>query len=224
MATDSGTGHGVAGTTFVRIGLGSIGIYVSSMDLTPSLGTSTTTLNQALGAVYMGGITVLINKASYVDIYNGRASGQGVTLGMNVVIDSIAINQLSWGDVDGFTIPEGEHNCRNAGYVGLQNTTIAGLQILGPVSIDVATSAVGVKEAGVATTFVRIGFGGLNVKVGTLDSTIVLSRTKDFSGIVDTLGSIYMSALDITFDSGYVDVCNCHGKSGVVLDFGIPIG
>ena len=178
VATDSGTGHGVAGTTFVRIGLGSIGIYVSSMDLTPALGSSTSTLNQELGDVYIGDITVLINKASYVDIYNGRASGQGVTLGMNVVIDSISVNQLSWGDVDGFTIPEGSTITNNAGYVGLQNTTIAGLQILGPVAIDVATSAIGDKEALVATTFVRIGFDGLNVKVGDLDSTVVLSQDK----------------------------------------------
>lgn len=223
VATDSTTNHGVADTTFVRIGLGSIGIYVSSMDLTPALGSSAATLDQELGALYIGDLTVLINKASYVDIYNGRATGQGVTLGMNVVIDEISVDELSWGDEDGFTIPEGSTLTNYAGYVGLQNTTIAGLEILGPVAIDVATSAVGGKEAGVATTFVRIGFDGLNVKVGDLDSTVVLSRTKDFTGATDTLGSIYMSDLDITFDTGYVDIYNYNGKSGVVLDFGLAI-
>ena len=32
-----------------------------------------------------------------------------------------------------------------------------------------------------------------------------------------------MSDLDITFDTGYVDIYNYNGKSGVVLDFGLSI-
>jgi len=226
VATDSGTAHGVAGTTFVRIGLGSIGIYVSSVDGTVALGggAATPTLNQELGSFYMGGLEVWINKASYVDIYNGRASGQGVTLGLNVVIDQITLSTLSWGDKDGFITFEANEINKNAGYVGLTGTTIAGLQILGPVTVDVATDAAGGKQSTYATTFVRIGFGDLRVIMGSLDATAVLGNRKDFSDKVDTLGTIYLSGLDVTFGAGSrVDIYNYYGKSGVVLDFAASV-
>lgn len=238
VATDSGTAHGAAGTTFVRIGLGSLGIYVSSVSATVALGGGATvpTLNQELGSIYISDMTILVSNASYVDIYNGRGAGtQGVTLGLNVKIDSISIGALSWGDADGFvttnyapyygsapgtTTPTNSPINNVAGYVGLIGTTIAGVGIYGPVTIDVATDAAGGKQATHATTFVRIGFAGLNLQVGAIDATAVIGTTNNFSaGTFDTFGTIYLSGLNITFGTGSLDIYNYYGQSGVVLDF-----
>ena len=232
VATDTTTGHGEANTTFVRIGLGSLEITVNSLETKVGLGSNPATgLNQELGSVYMKNVEVWVDGASYVDIYNGRGAGtQGVTMNLSVLLDRLHIDTLSWGDSDGVVVPYGTTPtttdiANKAGYVGLEGLNIASLGIYGPVTIDVATSAVGYKETGHATTFVRIGFAGLNLQVGAIDAIAVIGDAKDFSGAKDTFGTIYLSGLNITMGSGsQVDIYNLYGKSGVVIDFNLNIG
>lgn len=233
VATDAGEDHGVANTTFVRIGLGSLEIAVSSMNIPVALGGSTVptdppddqipNLNQTLGSVYMSGLMVRILGSSYVDIYNGRAGAQGVTLGLDVTVKSLKITQLSWGDADGFV---GFGNTEEAGYVGLENLTIDGLTVKGKVDIDVATTGTtNDYEDGVAVTFVRLGLNDLEIGLGAVDATAVLGDKNDFSGTKYELGSIYMSATTITFATGtYLDIFNYSGKNGVVADFDLLLG
>jgi len=239
VATDTTGGHAANGTdsvTFVRIGLGSLEITVNSLETKVGLGSDPAAgLNQELGSVYMKNVVVWVDGGSYVDIYNGRGAGtQGVTLGLSVTLDKLSIDTLSWGDADGIVVndptgapvPATSNIARKAGYVGLEYLSIASLGIYGPVTIDVATDAggVGSKQA-TPTTFVRIGFAGLNIQMGALDATAVIGDAKDFSGAKDTFGTLYLSGLNITMGTGsQVDIYNYDGKSGVVIDFNLNIG
>jgi len=168
VATDATTGHGVAGTTFVRFGLGAIQISMDALQFEVALGShlatgyigTTPSLRQSLGVVSLGGIGIWINPWSYVDIFNGRVNNgttaQGVTFGLNVIIDHFTMDYMSWGDPDGLpggygsneTPPPGFKwvNTTTAGYVGLNNfqlgnNTSPAVTITGQVSIDVLSDA-----------------------------------------------------------------------------------
>jgi len=168
VATDSTTGHGAVGTTFVRFGLGALQISLDALQFDISLGShaatnyigATPTLNQTLGTVSLGGMGIWINPWSYVDIFNGRVNNtttaQGVTFGLNVIIDHFTMDYMSWGDGDGTpaygsneTPPPGflwVSSGVSAGYVGLNNfqlgnDTSPAVTITGQVSIDVLSDA-----------------------------------------------------------------------------------
>ena len=168
VATDAGTGHGVAGTTFVRFGLGALQIRMDALQFEVALGShlaanyigATPSLLQSLGVVSLGGMGIWFNPWSYVDIFNGRANenttAQGVTFGLNIIIDHFTMDYISWGDPDGLgsgsygsneTPPPGFKwvNTSTAGYVGLNNfqlgnNTTPAVTITGQVAIDVLTS------------------------------------------------------------------------------------
>jgi hypothetical protein len=169
VATDSTTGHGVAGTTFVRFGLGALQISMDALQFEVALGSHLATnyigvtpnLNQGLGVVSLGGMGIWINPWSYVDIYNGRVNNtttaQGVTFGFNVIIDHFTMDYISWGDMDGLPGGYGAPNSHpapgfkwvssgnTAGYVGLNNFMIgdnshAAITITGAISIDVLST------------------------------------------------------------------------------------
>jgi hypothetical protein len=171
VATDSSTGHGVAGTTFVRFGLGALEISMDALQFEVALGShtatnyigATPTLNEGLGVVSLGGMGIWINPWSYVDIYNGRVNNtttaQGVTFAFNVIIDHFTMDYISWGDRDGLPGGTGAPNNHppagfkwissgnTAGYVGLNNFTIgdnshAAITVTGAVSIDVVTTSI----------------------------------------------------------------------------------
>jgi hypothetical protein len=166
IATDATTGHGVAGTTFVRFGLGALQISVDAMQFEVALGShaannyigTTPTLNQGLGVVSVGRTGIWFNPWSYVDIYNGRGTGtSGVTIAFNIIIDHFTMDYSSWGDPDG--LPGGTISNQNppagfkwissgstAGYRGINNfqlgnNTSPAVIITGAVSIDVLTDA-----------------------------------------------------------------------------------
>jgi len=168
VATDSTTGHGVAGTTFVRFGLGALQISMDALQFEIALGSHaatnyiglTPTINQSLGVVSLGGIGIWINPWSYVDIFNGRVNNtttaQGVTFGLNVIIDHFTMDYMSWGDPDGLPGGYGSNetppagflwvSTSTAGYVGLNNfqlgnNTSPAVTITGQVSIDVLSDA-----------------------------------------------------------------------------------
>jgi len=245
VATDTTTGHGVANTTFVRIGTGSLEIQMATLGADVKLGTGTTpTLNQELGSIYLGNLDVNVNGTSYVDIYNGRASNlQGVTLGFSVTIDKLTLGTLSWTDRDGFVNGiNGTAGTANTGYgvtasgknntpysntllsgsVGLINTDIETLTVAGALTIDVATDTT-TGHGGVAnTTFVHLGFANTKIGMATLDTTAVLGPEKTLTYEVQTLGSIYMAGLAATV-SGYADIY-AHAASGVSIDFNAAVG
>jgi len=65
----TGTKQGVAGTTFVRFGLGSLYIGLNAMSFGVEMGPNTN-LGQMLGTANLGPIDIYINPLSYVDIYH----------------------------------------------------------------------------------------------------------------------------------------------------------
>ena len=151
-------GNKAAGTSYVRIGLGSLEIAASSIDFTVALGHSAGTaaptaanLSQELGSVHLGGLQMEMNGASTVDIYSTNPSaaagkGSGVVFDLAVTIDSLKAASLSWGNTAGsFNGPStsamSAPAATSAGYVGLANLNIANMTITGPVSIQVGTVA-----------------------------------------------------------------------------------
>jgi hypothetical protein len=166
IATDPTTGHGVAGTTYVRFGLGALQISMDALQFEVARGSHAATnyigvtpsLNQGMGIVSIGGLCIWINPWSYVDIYNGRVNNtttaQGVTIGLNIIVDHVTLDYISWGDPDG--LPGGYSSNQSpppgfmwvststAGYVGINNfqignNTSPAITITGAVSIDVLT-------------------------------------------------------------------------------------
>jgi len=103
------------GTTFVRIGLGSLQVAMDSMDANVELGpdagyvgdgsglaTGVPNLKYQLGSLYLGDLYLRIGGNSYVDIFNDRGAGtQGVSIVTNVILKEFSVGVLSWGDADG---------------------------------------------------------------------------------------------------------------------------
>jgi hypothetical protein len=204
---------------------------MATLDAKVALGGGATTpsLNQTLGSIYLGGLDVKVNGNSYVDIYNGRTDGtQGVTMAFDVRIDSLKLATLSWTDADGFangvnsspTTPYS--NTLLAGSVGLINTDIEGLTVVGPVTIDVATDTT-TAHGGVAnTTFVRLGFAGTTIGMDTLDTTVAIGPEKTLtSAKTQILGTLYMNSLSVVA-SGSADIY-AHSGSGVSIDFAAQV-
>jgi hypothetical protein len=136
--------------TYVHMLLGTQQVTFDYMDGEVVLGADATTLGTAgevLGEFYIGGFELLMAADSYVDI---RAHGDtGVTIDFGVVIDSITMDALSWGDADGlgadpiagmFYDDDGTlDEFTTAGYVGLSNAAITSLAASGSLLIDVAS-------------------------------------------------------------------------------------
>lgn len=84
--------------TYVHMLLGTQQVTFDTMDGIVELGADTN-LGDVLGSFYIGGFELLMAADSYVDI---RAHGDaGVTIDFGVVIDSITMDAMSWGDQDG---------------------------------------------------------------------------------------------------------------------------
>jgi hypothetical protein len=233
VATDTaGTITGVAGLTFVRIGLGSLEISMASMTANVKLSHTSdlsntnpagplnlqyngltpdgNALDNTMGQIYLGGLDVFINAGSYVDISAKGIATQGVLLGLNVIIDKLNIATLAWGDSDG--IGTGT----TAGWVGLTGLAITNLTVKGAVSIDVATKANVWPDGGDATgvefglTNLAVGIGGLNAKVAMGGTTGTINQV---------LGSIYLSNLTATIN-GDVEIMAPEHGSGVMILLG----
>ncbi len=146
MTIDVGTNS--TGNTMVRIGLPTGLVTMTSMTADVGLwadATSATALTniQKIGSLYVGGLTALIGRNSYVDI--SAHAGAGLTMDINVTIDSVNIDTVSYGDTDGLVPLSGAFAGVNtyaagAGYVGLLYTSVAGIETDMTVAIDVATA------------------------------------------------------------------------------------
>jgi len=145
--------------TYVHMLLGTQQVTFDTMDGVVELGADTG-LGDVLGEFYIGGFELLMAADSYVDI---RAhGGSGVTIDFGVLIDSITMDAMSWGDADGlgtdpidgmfYNVDTVADEFTAAGYVGLSNAAITGLAASGSLLIDVAS----MNESAIlgATTFV----------------------------------------------------------------------
>ena len=229
VATDTGTGHGVVGTTFVRIGLGSLEIGMDSMNADVKVGSDNTLGVGTLGSIYVGSMMVRINGNSYVDIYArdsgnaGSNSGQGVGIGLNVKLNQFTIGTLAWGDKDGlgtspttgtslglpftYDVP-GWFAATTVGWVGLNNLNVANLTVIGNIGIDVATNSS-------TWTFVNIGMTGLSVNTGTITATAALGSSTTLD---QELGSIYISGLNVTVNGNLQIGARANGTQGVTIN------
>ena len=171
------------GSTYIRIGLGSQEAGLDEMDIHVTLGSEAEKIAgqaQILGSLYVGGLSVKSNGSSYVTLY--KQEGQmGLGVNVDVEIDQIRLNTLSWGDADGIG------GNTKAGFVGLKNTDISGITVTGPVSMEVRTDDKGELAL---TKFIRMDIGydhlrnpvPLEVGIASLDTTVVVGDKKDFSG------------------------------------------
>lgn len=221
----TGTKLGVAGTTFVRFGLGSLEIHVNAMSMGVELG-ATTALGQMLGTANLGPISIYINPDSYIDIY--AHSGCGVNFEFDIIVDEFEMSYMSWGDTDGLPLGNPMNITGNwiapagaAGYVGLQNLVVGGpITVAGTVAIDVVSQAAGVGTySGLglapilgqgACTIVHISFPtNFNVNVtGPITANVRLDSVAALnSANAGTLGDIYISAFNLDIISGsWVDI------------------
>jgi len=223
----TGTKQGVAGTTFVRFGLGSLYIGLNAMSLGVEMG-PTTALGQMLGTANLGAIDIYINPESYVDIY--AHAGCGVNFELDILVDQFSMTYMSWGDTDG--LPAGNPGNVNgvgywigaagsAGYIGLENLVVGGpISITGTVAIDIVSLAAGngvYAGQGIApvlgqgaTTVVHISFPSLfNVNVtGPITANVKLDSVAALnSANAGTLGDIYLSAFNLDIAGGsWVDI------------------
>ena len=234
VATDTaGTITGVAGLTFVRIGLGSLEISMASMTANVKLSHTSdlsntnpagplnlqyngltpdgNALDNTMGQIYLGGLDVFINAGSYVDISAKGIATQGVLLGLNVIIDKLNIATLAWGDSDG--IGTGT----TAGWVGLTGLAITNLTVKGAVTIDVASAAGYLGADNGNVTYVAFGLTNLAVGIGGLNAKVAMGGTT--GTINQVLGSIYLSNLTATIN-GDVEIMAPEHGSGVIILLG----
>ena len=234
VATDTaGTITGVAGLTFVRIGLGSLEISMASMTANVKLSHTSdlsntnpagplnlqyngltpdgNALDNTMGQIYLGGLDVFINAGSYVDISAKGIATQGVLLGLNVIIDKLNIATLAWGD------SEGIGTGTTAGWVGLTGLAITNLTVKGAVTIDVASEAGYWADDNGNVTYVAFGLTNLAVGIGGLNAKVAMGGTT--GTINQVLGSIYLSNLTATIN-GDVEIMAPEHGSGVIILLG----
>jgi hypothetical protein len=223
----TGTKNGVANTTFVRFGLGSLYIGMNAMSLSVQMG-PTHNLGQVLGTANLGPMDIYINPSSYIDIY--AHSGCGVNFDLNIVIDQFTMTYMSWGDTDG--LPGGNPGnaggvgnwiapSTSAGYIGLSNLSVGGpITITGTVAIDIVSIAAGngtYAGQGIAPilgqgacTVVHISFPtNFTVSVtGPITATVKLDSAAALnSANAGTLGDIYLSGFGLTIaQNSWVDI------------------
>jgi len=192
------------GTVFVRIGLSKLDLSMESLDTDIALGNRKDNLNQVLGSVYLGDLKM--SMTGRVDIHTPSASTQGIVLDLDAKFPQLTMSALSWGDADGFS------SHPNAGYVGLRNTEIKGLEVAGRVGIDVATADSSEQASRMSPSFVRItlgsvnadtmptiGNGGLFIGIKYFGTDMILDSIKTLdSPSRKSLGSLYFSGIEIS--------------------------
>ena len=126
-----GSTYPPAGIVFIRIGLSDFYITMDSLNTEVALGSAKNNLNQVLGSVYLGGLSMDINGT--VDIHPPSLHTQGIVVDLNITSKNLHMDALSWGDSDG------AGGMTKAGYRGWRNVNINGLSLAGKISIEVAT-------------------------------------------------------------------------------------
>jgi len=201
------------GATFVRLGLGALEISWDSMEFEVALGPEGYNLDQKLGDVYLGELALYLNPASYIDIYNGRSSGEtGLTMSWYSIVDRIDLSSVAWGDSDGLGSYTNEFmTTTSAGWVGLSNIIIGTTSVIGTFAIDIATTTDGIYSqlASGDVTVVHISFPtDFNLHTSTITAEVKLDSTPTLdSSNAGTLGNIYVSGFDLNIlENSWVDL------------------
>lgn len=202
-----------AGTTFVRIGLGTWDVTMDSLTAAVELGQDKTlAADEILGDISMQGMQLLLAADSFVEIY-ADSGVQGVNIFMDVEVDALTFDTMAWGDRDGLGAGT------TAGWVGLADLAITDMTMDGTIGIDVATNdATGL-------TYVAIGFDGMAVGMGSMSADVSLGAT-DSLDANQVLGSFYNGNMAVTIGSGAVNIygradnaTTTATESGVTLNF-----
>jgi hypothetical protein len=224
-------GTSASGATLVMIGIPTIHITVSSLDMNlfvsgGALATGpTSTAAQGLGEVYLSGVDIKMGtsatptvmssfNAGYVTIGAAGAGNTGVNIGFNVAIGSIAIGTMSYGNTT--SILAGSFGAAaTAGYVGISNLTLNNVTLVGGVAIGVGTlngTALGVSSFGTQTMVNLVFANGTTVAIpGAIYGTVLLAQDKALTTGVGTLGNFYIGGVTATLVNNVMD--GSHGFS-----------
>jgi hypothetical protein len=221
LTIESGTSsgqYGPAGANYVRLGLGSV---EGSLDARDILVTSTPVNDpspQILGSLYVSSMDMKFRENSFVTMYVLN-SQDGVGVNVDVALDRIGIQTLSWGDADGVG------GTSAAGYVGLRDTAVTGVTAYGSLGIkaDTVGTDQNIGNMPVGTRYNHIAMADLAVGMETLDSTVAVGNRKDFSDRTFILGSLYMKNLQMNMN-GYLNLYTLEGRdlTGIDLEVAIP--
>ena len=221
LTIESGTSsgqYGPAGANYVRLGLGSVEGSLDSQDILVTSTLENDPQPQILGSLYVSSMDMKFHENSFVTMYIVN-SQDGVGVNVDVTLDRIGINTLSWGDADGIG------GTTTAGYAGLRDTALTGVTAYGSLGIRADTVGTGQNMANmpVGTRYNHIAMADLAVGVGTLDTTVAVGDKKDFSGNTSVLGSLYMKNLNMNVN-GYLNLYTKEGQdlTGIDLDVAIP--
>lgn len=203
------------GSTFVRIGLGAMHISWDHMDFEVALGTAGDSLNQKLGDFSMGELSLYLNPASYIDIYNNRGvDTSGVTMTWYSIVDRIDIASIAWGDSDGLGALSNAWigNGTSAGWVGLRQVAIDGpTSVIGSFAIDVVTARGGMyaQRSGRDETIVHISFPtDFSLHTERLAAEVRLDSDRSLNSPNATiLGDIFLEDFTLQIQKdGFVDI------------------
>jgi len=171
----------------------------------------------------------------------------GVNINANLTMD-ITMGTLAWGDSDGVPLTAG-----SGGFVGVSGLNITNLVIkartestdtygsnafgtysaystdprrlrLCPIMIDVARDASGNLNDG--KTFVRIGLGSLQIKMGDLTMDVALGKFTTGTNAVhlnEVMGRVFIGGMNMYISpASYVDIFS-HDNCGVTMSLNVII-
>jgi len=211
-------GTNTSGATLVRIGLPTLHITVSDLDMNifvsgGALATGpTSTAAQQLGAVYISGVDIKMGMATdtsdastynagFVTIGAAGAGNVGVNIGFAAFIDSVELGTVSYGNTT--SILAGTFGAAaTAGYVGVQNLVINDISVVGGVAIGIGTlngTALGAAAFGTPTMVNIIFANGTYIDIpNAIYGSVLLASDKELSTNVGTLGNFYIGGVTAT--------------------------
>lgn len=229
MATGDATNayHGI-GTTFVRIGLGSLQVAMDSLDADVKLGPDSATpgtpdLKYTLGSLYLADLSLRIAGDSYVDIFTARgADTQGVSIYADATIKGLSIGTLAWGDADGIDWKFRTFTADTAGTKKLHTNdgslTTPETGNVGPEAVDNVYVApgtagwIGLKDLAIAKITVA---GEVGIDVGTNAGVTAVNITL---GVAGTPFNAVVSGIDGTVALGPEKTLSVMDDNGTPLD------
>jgi hypothetical protein len=159
------------------------------------------------------------------DVLDDVTGQAGVSINLSVSIASVTMDTLAWGDSDGVG------TSTDAGWVGLSNFSMTGIQVhpradwvfgtdaskalLQFVTIDVATDPTGVLYDG--ATYVHINPGTLEIMVADMTTDVALGADAA-AGLNQTLGSVGMSNLLVRLNQdNFIDIYSGQSVAATAL-------
>ena len=210
ITIDVGTSD--AGASLVRIGIPTSHITVSTMNTNifvsgATAGAPSSTTAQQLGSIYLQGVEVILGRgadaasmdAGYVTIGAAGAGNVGVNIGFNVLIDSVTIGTMSYGNST--SILAGSFGAAaTGGYIGVRNFALDDVTIAGGVAIGIGTlngTALGVASFGTQTMVNIVIANGTTIAIpGAITGTVTLASNQTLDAAnASELGNFYIGGV-----------------------------